>query len=251
MAQSKRQRRKQRQHERQEREAGGVAEELREEADAPPMPGDEEAEQVTVTGPGEEGERTFAEAEAELYDEIEDDVGPAELIAAIPALRRTRRHSLLPGIRMFTALLEEARGGYAHDRLAQLEEALGLEFNRLESEGILQVSMAMMDGTGVPDVEHGVRIALEARAQLDTDEILEEDRPEDDLPPEDDDAPPAAAEGAYQPQSEEAKRLAATGAPDVDVKAMDAAVAEREAEDRETAEPDEDPDADAPGPDEQ
>ncbi|HEX7246402.1 MAG TPA: hypothetical protein VF245_12655 [Solirubrobacterales bacterium] len=256
MAESKRQRRKRRQ---QEREAGGVAPELREEADAPAMPGDEEAEQVTVTGPGDQGERTFAEAEAETFEEP----SYAALIGALGPLRRTRRHSLLPGIRMFTALLEEARGGYAADRLGQLAEALAIDFNPLETDGILQVAMAEMDETGVPDVEHAVRLCLEARAQIEGQELAEpgeDDELLDEI--EDEPLPPAAEEeevadeveppaaGEYVPQSEEAKRLAATGAPEVDVKAMDAQVAEREAADRETAEPDEDPDPDAPGPDE-
>lgn len=152
------------------RAAGGVAEELVEEADTPPMPGDESAEQVTVTGPDDAPERSFAEAEAEPFaEDVEEegeyeDVSPAELIATIGPLRRTRRHPLIVGIRMFTAMLEEARGGYAADRLGQMEEALGIDFNALEQDGILQIAMAAMDEAGVPDVEHGVQMALEARA---------------------------------------------------------------------------------------
>lgn len=129
---------------------GGVAEELREEADHP----------VPPTEPPAEGYPT------EIDGEFEDDVSLRELIAALGPLRRTRRHPLLQGIRMFTAMLDEARGGYGYDRLDQLEEALGISFEPREREGILQIAMGAMDDAGVPDVEHGVQIALETRAEL-------------------------------------------------------------------------------------
>jgi hypothetical protein len=72
-------------------------------------------------------------------------------------------HSLLPGIRMFTAMLDEARGGYIVDRLGEIEATLRLEFNQLEREGIIQVASASLDPFGVPDVEFAANLALEQR----------------------------------------------------------------------------------------
>lgn len=260
MSQSKRQRRKQRRQEQSPRPAGGVAPELREEADVPAMPGDAEAEQVTVTGPGEQGERTFAEAEAETFAE-DTEPSCAALIGALGPLRRTRRHSLLPGIRMFTAMLEEARGGYAADRLGQLAEALAIDFNPLETDGILQVAMIEMDETGVPDVEHAVRLCLEARAQIEGEELVEPEEEfdvedEGELEPQPDVTAPVPDEeeeapAAFEPQTEEGRRLAATGASQADVEAMDKQVLDAIAEENAaTAEDGEPEDHDEPGPDE-
>jgi hypothetical protein len=75
-------------------------------------------------------------------------------------------HSLLPGIRMFTAMLDEARGGYIIDRLAECEAGLQVEFNLLEREGIVQVASAAIDPQGIPDVELAVNLALEARQEI-------------------------------------------------------------------------------------
>lgn len=226
-----RQRRKQRQQDREEAPAnGGVAPELRAEADEHPVP--------PVEPPAED-----------FPTEIEGEFGPDVLIAAIGPLRRTRRHSLLPGIRMFTAMLEEARGGYAADRLEQMEHALGVDFNPLEREGILQIAMAEMDEAGVPDVEHGVQRALEVRADLgpDFDDKYVEGGEVDagDLGLED------GPINAYVPQTEEGRRLAESGASDEDVAAMDEQVLERQREEAAVAaEEGEEEDHDAPGPDE-
>lgn len=231
---------------------GGVAEELQDEADAAATadprddkPGITAADVSMSEEAREEFDRGLDEqmAEERAAEDAEEegeygDVSPAELIAAIGPLRRTRRHSLLPGIRMFTAMLEEARGGYAADRLEQMEEALGLDFNALEQEGILQIAMAEMDETGVPDVEHGVRLCLEARAQLAAQggPPVAEDHG-------DGREAPASTDDTFEPQTEEGRRLAATGASQEDVEAMDAQVLEAAAEAEE--------EHDLPGPDEQ
>lgn len=222
-----RQRRKQRQQDREEAPAnGGVAPELQAEADEHPVP--------LVEPPTED-----------FPTEIEGEFAPDVLIAAIGPLRRTRRHSLLPGIRMFTAMLEEARGGYAADRLEQMEHALGVDFNPLEREGILQIAMAEMDEAGVPDVEHGVQRALEVRGELGVDSLVEDDDPDFADDPED------GPINAYAPQTEEGRRLAESGASDEDVAAMDEQVLERQREEAAVAaEEGEEEDHDAPGPDE-
>lgn len=255
-----RQRRKQRQQDRAinadaSPANGGVAEELQDEADAAatadPGDGGITAADVSMSEEArEEFDRGLDEQMAEeraAEDAEEDHVSAAELIAAIGPLRRTRRHSLLPGIRMFTAMLEEARGGYAADRLEQMEEALGLDFNALEQEGILQIAMAEMDETGVPDVEHGVRLCLEARAQL-----AAQGGPPVAENHGDGREAPASTDDTFEPQTEEGRRLAATGASQEDVEAMDAQVLEARAEEsRLAAEEGEEEDHDAPGPDEQ
>lgn len=230
-----RQRRKQRQQDREEAPAnGGVAPELQAEADEHPVP--------LVEPPTED-----------FPTEIEGEFAPDVLIAAIGPLRRTRRHSLLPGIRMFTAMLEEARGGYAADRLEQMEHALGVDFNPLEREGILQIAMAEMDEAGVPDVEHGVQRALEVRGELGVDlgpDVVTESAAELD----DEDFAGTPEDGpinAYAPQTEEGRRLAESGASDEDVAAMDEQVLERQREEAAVAaEEGEEEDHDAPGPDE-
>lgn len=255
-----RQRRKQRQQERainagEEREAGGVAPELRDEADAAepgePTAGNTRTLTAADVSMSEEAREEFDRGlDEQVGAENEDEVSAAELIGAIGPLRRTRRHPLLVGIRMFTAMLEEARGGYAADRLGQMEEALAIDFNPLEQDGILQIAMAAMDEAGVPDVEHGVQMALEARAEVDGEDLLDEveDEPvaEDhgdgrEAPASTDDTP------AFEPQTEEGRRLAASGATQEDVEAMDAQVLAADAETAEGEEPD---DPDAPGPDE-
>jgi hypothetical protein len=96
-----------------------------------------------------------AQVEAAAYD-----LPPEDLDLQVP------EHSLLPGIRMFTAMLDEARGGYIVDRLAQLEAALEVEFNLLEREGIIQVASSSLDASGVPDVEFAVGLAIDQRQQL-------------------------------------------------------------------------------------
>lgn len=196
-----------------------------------------------------------AAVEPDPSDAEESGPDPAEvvedvLIAALGPLRRARNHPLLPGIRMFTAMLEEARGGYAADRLEQMEHALAIDFNPLEREGILQISMAEMDEAGIPDVERGVELALRARADLgpDFDDKYVEGGEVDTEDLNLEDAEPI---NGYQSQTEEARRLAASGAPEVDVEEMDAQVLERQAEENAaTVEDGEPEDPDAPGPDE-
>lgn len=226
MARSRRQQRKQRQR-----------------LEAPETSTPEPQDKPVVNAPSDSHPVPLVEPPAEDYPmEIDGEFETEELIAALGPLRRARRHPLVPGIRMFTAMLEEARGGYAADRLGQLEEALGLDFNGLEQEGILQIAMAEMDEGGVPDVEHGVQRALEARAELGVDSV-----DEDDLPDDVDDQ-----EQPFVPKTEEGRRLAASGASEADVKAMDDRVLEAAAEENAaTAEDGEPEDPDAPGPDEQ
>lgn len=240
-----RSRRKQRQQE--PPENGGVAPELHDEADAADDGVHLTAADVSMSkedreefdrGLDEMVEQERATEEAEEEAEY-DDVSPAELIAAVGPLRRTRRHSLLPGIRMFTALLEETRGGYAADRLQQLEEALSLDFAGREQEGILQVSMAAMDETGVPDVEHGVQVALEARASVEGEPVAE-DHGDGEKPA----AGDAPDELVFEPQTEEGRRLLASGASQEDAEAMDAQVL------NEVPPAESEEEHDAPGPDE-
>jgi hypothetical protein len=131
----------------------GVAEEPQEEKadalDEDPRGGITGADVSMSTEAREEFDRGLQETVYE--DEGEEGVALDELIGALGPLRRTRRHPLLQGIRMFTA---------------KLEEALGISFEPREREGILQIAMGAMDEAGIPDVEHGVQIALETRAEL-------------------------------------------------------------------------------------
>lgn len=155
-----RQRRKERQAAANEppREAGGVAVELREEADQ----GLTAAEQPPVVRGGEESDEEVLQREASERREDE----AAELIEALGVLRESRANPLTAGIQVFTAMLEQARAGYAADRLAELEAAMTLDFNALEAQGIVQIAMANMDETGVPDVEHGIQLCIQARLEV-------------------------------------------------------------------------------------
>jgi len=139
-----RQRRKERRvaaNEQERREAGAVAPES------------------SVEDPGDTDERQRGERE-------DRQVEAAELIEALDVLRGSRANPLTAGITVFTAMLEQARAGYAADRLAELETALSLDFNALEAQGIVQIAMASMDETGVPDVERGVQLCIEARVEV-------------------------------------------------------------------------------------
>lgn len=163
-----RQRRKERQAAANEppREAGGVAVELREEADQ----GITAADVSMPTEQREEFDRGVAEQMAEderRRGEQEDrEIEAAELIEALGVLRESRANPLTAGIQVFTAMLEQARAGYAADRLAELEAAMTLDFNALEAQGIVQIAMANMDETGVPDVEHGIQLCIQARLEV-------------------------------------------------------------------------------------
>jgi len=110
---------------------------------------------------------SMSEEDREAFDRGLDEMGDEEMQAAIEGREWTApEHSLLPGIRMFTAMLDEARGGYIIDRLSECEDGLQLEFNPLEREGIIQVASAAIDPEGIPDVEFAVNLALEARAEV-------------------------------------------------------------------------------------
>lgn len=140
-----------------------------------------------------------AEADRRREDDAEE---AAELIAALGPLRETRANPLTAGIQVFTAMLEQARGGYAADRLAEIEAAMQVSFNSLEAQGIIQIAMANMDETGVPDVEHGIQLCLEARVEAagvvedhgDGSQVDGATEPESEEEPEDEDAKAAAAE---------------------------------------------------------
>lgn len=182
--------------------------------------------------------------EVEFDEELRDEVDPRDLIPALDPLRQTRRSPLVAGIRMFSAMLGEARGGYVVERLEYLEATLSIEFNNFERDGILGLSLSpeVLGEDGVPDVEYAVQMALEARAEAGG-AISEEfaviaeglgGGPQDEEEP-----PPAPVEPpAGRPQS--ASEIAAA-------KALEA---EREEADRATAEAEEDEDPDAPGADE-
>lgn len=163
-----RQRRKERQAAANEppREAGGVAVELREEADQGITAAD-------VSMPVEEREEfdrglteQMAEDERRRGEQEDREIEAAELIEALGVLRESRANPLTAGIQVFTAMLEQARAGYAADRLAELEAAMTLDFNALEAQGIVQIAMANMDETGVPDVEHGIQLCIQARLEV-------------------------------------------------------------------------------------
>lgn len=149
MARGRQRRKQQRQRAINADEHGGVAEELVEEADAP-----EEGEvgQDDSTLPNPSGEPQLS---------------ASDTVALIGPLRhsRSRRsdHPLVVGIRMFTVMLDEARGGYIIDRLSEVEEILGEEFNGLERDGIVQIASGNLLEDGVPDVDSAIRIALDAR----------------------------------------------------------------------------------------
>lgn len=136
-----------------------------------------------------------------------------------------REHPLAAGIRMFTAMLDEARGGYIVDRLEQIEEALDVEFNEAEAEGIAQVAGVALDEDGLPDVEHAVQVALRARMDLiDPTRMVDAGLLDDEPEPE----------------------VTSTEGPPGDTPDGRAADAMAEA----FAEDDDDPNGDAPGPDE-
>lgn len=151
--------------------AAKAAEAAVDRGETPPEP--EEKPEPSPPDPVDERERVQPDLAPEVSpgmpaedDESEDEVPLEALIAALPSLRQTRRSPLYNGLRMFSAIVEEARSGYAATRLAYLEEALDVEFGALEQEGILEIAAAAMDEYGIPDVEHGVQKALESRAGL-------------------------------------------------------------------------------------
>lgn len=185
-------------------------------------------------------ERERIEAEAE---DAEPEPTASDVIAVIGPLRNSRQeHPLAAGIRMFTAMLDEARGGYIVDRIAEYEEAIGEPFNELERDGIIQIASSELDQFGVPDVDMPIRLALQARAEV---AVTADDPP---VPPTEEEI---QREG-MEISEEEAQRLEEAEAQQLEEAEEEEAARVREEEDfatRESAEEPEDPDA--PGPDEQ
>lgn len=198
-----------------------------------------EAINGAVEPQGQESVEAPAEQPAPQSDhptETRELVEQADSMDALEELFLTTRndHPLIPAIRMFTAMLDEARGGYASDRLGELEDGLGIQFNQLERDGIVRVAMAHMDEHGIPDVEHGIGVALDARAEveqradLEEDEYVDYEAPESDDDVDDEPEVEDLPDGAYVAKTEEGRRLEAEGAAPADIEATDEEVAERE-----------------------
>lgn len=162
---------------RKERRAAANGEQQKSQGD----PGDKKLTAADVSMPTEEREafdqgvaEQMTEDERERGEQEDRELEAGELIEALDVLRQSRANPLTAGITVFTAMLGEARAGYAADRLAELEAALSLEFNAEEAQGVVQVAMASMDETGIPDVEHGIELCLRARVEVGADPVAED-----------------------------------------------------------------------------
>lgn len=102
----------------------------------------------------------------EGYAGIADDATEHWIGAVEPEFDQTifERGDLAAGIRMFTAMLNEARAGFIEAAIGQLEEIIEEDFTPPESQFLATVAAEQKTETGLPDVAAAYRALVRARA---------------------------------------------------------------------------------------
>lgn len=82
---------------------------------------------------------------------------------AVATLNEIAPHPLVAGIRMFTAMLDEAKTGYIVDRLSHLQERLDIQLTEEEHKDVFEIALCFTDEDDIPNVAYAVDAVLTAR----------------------------------------------------------------------------------------